>query len=105
MAAASILLIIGMAAGLFFSLQSDETIFETGFGQVESIVLEDGSKITLNANSTLRWDKKSQQQGVRKVVVTGEAYFDVQSIENPENGEKGTLIVATKEITIAGVRT
>src|SRR5699024_612145 len=39
-AAASVLLIIGMAAGLLYSLQSDETIFETGFGQVESIVLE-----------------------------------------------------------------
>src|SRR5690625_6354177 len=100
MAAASILLIIGMAAGLLFSLQSDEMIFETGFGQVESIVLEDGSKITLNANSTLRWDKNWQQQGVRKVVLTGEAYFDIQSIRNSENGEKVSFIVETKDMTI-----
>src|SRR5690625_376299 len=100
MAAASILLIIGMEAGLFFSLQSDETIFETGLSKIESIVLEDGSKKSLNANSTLRWDKKWQQQGVRKVVLTGEAYFDVQSIQNPENGEKVSFIVETKDMTI-----
>lgn len=105
MAAASILLIIGMAAGLFFSLQSDETIFETGFGQVESIVLEDGSKITLNANSTLRWDKKWQKQGVRTAVLTGEAYFDVQSIQSPENGEKVSFTVETKDMTIDVVGT
>src|SRR5690625_1843464 len=105
MAAASILLIIGMTAGLLFSLQSDEMIFETGFGQVESIVLEDGSKITLNANSTLSWDKNWQQQGVRKVVLTGEAYFDIQSIRNSENGEKVSFIVETKDMTIDVVGT
>src|SRR5690625_4591807 len=105
MAAASILLIIGMAAGLLFSLQSDEMIFETGFGQVESIVLEDGSKITLNANSIIRWDKEWQKQGVRKVVLTGEAYFDVQSIQNPGNGEKVSFIVETKDMIIDVVGT
>lgn len=105
MAAASVLLIIGMAAVLLYSLQSDEIIFETGFGQVESIVLEDGSKITLNANSTLRWDKNWQQQGVRKVVLTGEAYFDVQSIQNPEIGEKVSFVVETKDMTIDVVGT
>src|SRR5690625_2646363 len=105
MAAASILLIIGMAAGLFFSLQSDETIFETGFGQVESIVLEDGSKITLNANSTLRWDKKWKENGVRRVILSGEAYFDVESVGLSGTLEKMGFEVVTKDLIIDVVGT
>lgn len=105
--AASIMLIVGMSIFLYHykDLFSHEMIYETGYGQVESIRLDDGSKVTLNANSTLRWDEKWKENGIRRVILTGEAYFDVENVGLSGTSEKMGFEVVTKDLIIDVVGT
>ena len=52
--------------------------YETAYGQVTTTRLADGSRVTLNANSTLRVPRFDWGNGPREVWLTGEAEFDVQ---------------------------
>ena len=73
--AAAILLII--SAGLFGYSQlndiSDQIIVASNYGETQRITLEDNSKIVLNANSVLRYNKNQPRQ----VWLKGEAFFEV----------------------------
>lgn len=50
---------------------------QTNFGEITSCQLPDGSKVVLNANSSLRWSRLSFHQEVREVWLNGEAEFSV----------------------------
>lgn len=56
---------------------ADVTI-STSFGCLSSMVLPDGTKVWLNANSSLQYDPMMDGE-VRNVVLLGEAYFDVKA--------------------------
>src|SRR5690625_7537726 len=58
-----------------------ETIFKTGFVETLKIVLEDGTRVDLNADSRLTWKKDWEKSGTRQVHLEGEAYFDVAHID------------------------
>ncbi len=47
------------------------------YGRKGQVVLPDGSKVWLNAGSTLRYDSASFQTSDRHVELSGEAYFDI----------------------------
>jgi ferric-dicitrate binding protein FerR (iron transport regulator) len=47
------------------------------YGRKGQVVLPDGSKVWLNAGSTLRYDSASFQTSGRHVELSGEAYFDI----------------------------
>lgn len=53
----------------------------TGHGDHALVVLPDGSSITLNANSSLKYPEEFDDD-VRKVTLIGEAFFDIQKDEN-----------------------
>jgi transmembrane sensor len=57
-------------------LNSSKT-FSTRFAETQNLILPDGSAVTLNANSTLRFKRYWKDNHVREVWVTGEAYFNV----------------------------
>src|SRR5690625_184565 len=80
--AASIALVIGLyflIAGKGDFLQGQqELVYRTGFGEKLDIELDDGSQITLNANSVLRWAEDWQDNKDRQVVLEGEAFFEVK---------------------------
>ncbi|RQO66427.1 hypothetical protein DBR43_29895 [Pedobacter sp. KBW06] len=67
-------------------------------GKTGVVVLEDGTKVTLNANSDLRYPKKFRGQ-TREVYLTGEAYFQVaQNVEKPfivHSGKLKTQVLGT----------
>ncbi|MFC5410997.1 FecR family protein [Larkinella bovis] len=72
--AAAVVVLLSMAAYVWqdFLLYQTHT---TGYGQVRSLILEDGSRVTLNANSRLsipRWPSAD-----REVFLKGEAEFSV----------------------------
>ena len=73
---------VGLAAGLLalvyftFGLSTEVTI-NTSLAQMESITLPDGSKVDLNAGSTLSYDKKVFTED-RKLKLDGEAFFTVK---------------------------
>lgn len=105
-AAASILVIAAVSLGIFFMNGSDEFItYTTGFGQVEKIVLDDGSEVTLNANSELKWKPTWQKDEKRLVVLTGEAFFTVASVLNEVTNQKMGFDVQTQDLTIQVVGT
>lgn len=75
-----------VVVGLFFAVHwwnqgEDFQLYETGFGENIEFVLDDGTRINLNANSKLIWNKHWERDGIRKVLLEGEAYFDVAHIE------------------------
>lgn len=54
----------------------------TGYGEVRSVVLPDGSRVTLNANSRLRLPRFGFGRSARNVTLQGEAEFDVAHTRN-----------------------
>lgn len=50
----------------------------TGFGQTRSLMLPDGSQVTLNGHSTLRYATTWQPDQPREVWLDGEGFFSVQ---------------------------
>lgn len=52
-------------------------IYTTNFGQIQRLVLPDGSKVVLNANSTLRVPRFGFGKTTREVYMTGEADFSI----------------------------
>jgi len=51
--------------------------YSTAYGMTKNILLEDGSEVTLNANSTLKVPKDLADIDVREVWLTGEAFFSI----------------------------
>lgn len=73
--------------GIFFIADWEWTgnnaqVYETGFGETLKIVLDDGTRVDLNADSRLIWDKDWKERGARNVRLEGEAYFDVSHVES-----------------------
>ncbi|GEO24026.1 anti-sigma factor [Cyclobacterium qasimii] len=100
--AASLLLVVGFASWFVF-LQNSATGFEeyhTDFGEVKELMLPDGSKVKLNANSTISWDKAWEAKGKRQIVLTGEAFFDIQSLPG-----KIPFVVETGEVSLEVIGT
>ncbi|GAA5219401.1 FecR family protein [Membranihabitans marinus] len=93
-AAASItLFIISTLAIRVYS--SDSIKFSTDYAEREKVVLPDGSKVELNANSSLTWDENWVGQGVRKVSLQGEAFFEVLHLEEDQE-----FVVQTSDMDI-----
>lgn len=68
--AASVLLLISIS---IYTFNYSTTTYTTGFGEVLNLKLQDGSLVTLNANSTISYSKEKP----REVRLKGEAYFQV----------------------------
>lgn len=78
-------------------------VFETGFGENVEFVLDDGTKIYLNANSRLTWNNDWKKEGIRKANLEGEAYFDVAHQEQKDGYNSSSRMpfeVYTQDLTI-----
>lgn len=53
------------------------TAYSTAKGEVKHLLLPDGSRITLNGNTTLQYDSAGWQANKREVWINGEAFFNV----------------------------
>lgn len=56
--------------------------FQTSYGETRNIILPDGSQVLLNANSTLTWIGGWEDRDQRSVILTGEAFFEVENADN-----------------------
>lgn len=92
--AASILILIAIA-GLFLP-NSSKAIVQTEYGEQQTLQLADGSKVLLNANSQMIFQKTWSDNESRDVWLEGEAFFDVQ--KKPKTGQ--TFKVKTHDVTI-----
>ena len=71
--AASILLFFG----LFSIFDTNQVAFETGYGELKTIALLDGSEVILNSKSSISYNEK-QWKSNKSVVLKGEAFFKVK---------------------------
>lgn len=95
--AASLILFMGLFYFLWGTqsfLGRQEKIYKTGFGERLEIKLNDGSRITLNANSTLKWAGGWEEAGTREATLKGEAFFEVKKL----NGI--TFTVHTNDVAV-----
>lgn len=85
---------------IWFQLWHNPTItFETDIAQKAMLKLPDGSEVTLNRNSSIRFHKSWDDDSVRQVWLEGEAHFKV----NPEkmtDGKYRRFEVHTEELLI-----
>jgi len=77
--------VAAVLAGLLISIglylyQNRQTSVTTTYGQTKAIILPDGSAVTLNANSLLRYASNWKKDKPREVWVDGEAFFKVNHL-------------------------
>lgn len=101
--AASILLVLSLASGWYFLFnnhapsESSAAIYTTSAGQRSTFLLPDGSKVTLNALSTLTVDKAFGRK-LREVELSGEAFFEV----TPNTNKPFVVKTASLTTTVLG---
>lgn len=79
--AASILILISFATYFFSDFIFYDT-YVTSYGMTKNILLEDGSEVTLNANSTLKVPKDLIENPSREVWLEGEGFFSIAKKPN-----------------------
>jgi transmembrane sensor len=78
------------------------TVIRTGFGERMAITLPDQSQVTLNGNSTLRYNSDWNDQHNREVWIDGEGFFAVQHTHNHQkfivhtSGQLNVEVLGTK---------
>lgn len=78
-AAAAVLVLIASSLWLFTGVKEKENLV-TAFGETRQVILPDQSVVTLNANSSIEYDKKWDGTATREVWLKGEAFFDVKHL-------------------------
>lgn len=93
-AAASAALLITAGAWFFYtSHRSDLVAKSTARGEKSTFIMEDGTRVTLNADSKLEYAEGFPEKN-REVYLTGEAFFDVHQDANKP------FIIHTKNMNI-----
>lgn len=84
-----------VAGWLVFTQIIDKTIsVSTNYGEIKEQQLPDGSIVSLNANSTIDYQKDFKSD--REVRLEGEAFFEVQK------GSKFTVVTASGNVEVLG---
>ncbi|MEK6479728.1 FecR domain-containing protein [Catalinimonas sp. 4WD22] len=104
--AASVAVLLSLTALFYFFLfrSSDMIKYQTGYGEIEEIMLPDGSQVTLNANSSIQYDADWKHQESRKVWLNGEAFFKVvkdstsQEASSANNTERSAFVPRKFEV-------
>jgi len=100
--AAVILLLIGLGFWRYFAAEDNVVFYSTTFGEQEELMLPDGSKVILNANSELRFNREWSDSETRRVWLRGEAYFDV--VKKYEEKLKFKVKTEDLDVEVLGTR-
>ena len=84
---------------LFLSTPISPVLLATKFGEIQTHFLPDGSKVILNANSSLSFNKNWQTNTPRQVQLSGEAFFE---IKKRKASEKFTVQTDNGAIEVLG---
>ena len=82
----------------------DEAVITVPHGQTATVVLDDSTKVTLNAGSTFAFPCHFDKEGFRKVKLQGEGYFEVKHDEQHPFVVNGKQLNVTVLGTIFDVR-
>lgn len=81
-AAAAAVILVVFFVGTWWNNNDDLLVYKTDYGETLHVDLDDGTAVMLNANSRMTWDRGWKKNGVRRVELEGEAFFDVSQL-NP----------------------
>lgn len=85
-AAASVVLILSLSLFLYTRYQLHKPLtVSTGYGESRTLFLPDSTKVTLNANSSISYVEKDFYTQSRKVILEGQAFFDVTHTLDDQN--------------------
>lgn len=94
-----VLALAGWMANLYFN--PTITSIETDYGEIASNRLPDGSLITLNGNSSLRYQHPNLFYSSREVWIDGEGFFEVQSTPRKD---KFTVHLGRLDVIVTGTQ-
>lgn len=77
--------------------------YQTTYDEIRNLTLPDGTQVTLSANSRLYWANRWAAEGVRAVVLEGEAYFEV-SPAHAHGGQAFRVEVGDTRIQVLGTQ-
>jgi transmembrane sensor len=95
--AVAAIFLIGLSSfgAWFYYNNAPNPSVKTQFGEIKDAVLPDGSLVTLNANSSIRFAHKWKKGAIRECWLIGEAFFQVQ-----KTAEKSQFIVHTSKFDV-----
>ena len=97
-AALAVLIGVGAVFNWYANTTSNSTLVaQTGMGETKELLLNDGSKVSLNENSYLAYSE-GLTQSQRAVTLTGEAFFDVE----PDAERPFTITTSKSTVTVLG---
>jgi ferric-dicitrate binding protein FerR (iron transport regulator) len=97
-AAATVLLVASVGLGWWAYQTNAHPTYQTAYGKIQEIKLADGSRVTLNANSTLDLGGNLADAAVREVWLKGEAYFSIAK----RNGAKFIVHTSQADVEVLG---
>ncbi len=98
--AAALAVLIGVGAVITWystTAQNSSLVATTGIGETKELLLEDGTKVSLNENSYLSY-AEGLTQSHRNVKLTGEAFFDVK----PDTERPFVITTSRSTVTVLG---
>ncbi len=98
--------ILLVALGTFLYFQTRHTVsYQTGYGQIRTVWLPDQSRVTLNANSSIKFYRNWSAQNLREVWLKGEAFFEVRRGGDAAAGGKQLVVHANAvRVQVQGTR-
>lgn len=94
---------VAVIGGLLYSnWEKAKTTVATNYGEIKSVMLPDGSEITLNAHSSISYLKHWSSNEIRKVELQGEAFFKVKHLNQNKDRikESERFIVSTSDLSV-----
>lgn len=93
-------LVLLMAAAVYWWSQAEYIAVSTAYQETKTVSLPDGTEVTLNASSSIRYPADIDQLDSREVWVKGEAFFSVNSLTGGEDHKKVPFTVHTQVLDI-----
>jgi len=103
-AAAAVVVGILFCISILYSVNQKVNI-ETPYGQLRNITLPDGSMVTLNANSQIKYDKNWNKNEIREVWISGEAFLKVNHLHKTgeiQNHERFIVHTGAVNVEVLG---
>ncbi|TAH22199.1 MAG: DUF4974 domain-containing protein [Cytophagales bacterium] len=97
----TVLMLVGVAIWYNY-FRFEPLIYQTKYGQKQTITLPDGSKVILNANSRLEIKSEWSHAVNREVSLTGEAFFEVE--KKPATKQKFVVHTPDLDVVVLGTR-
>lgn len=99
------ILLIG-ASVFYYNWQNATTTIATNYGELKTLMLPDGTKIILNAKSSVTYLKHWRSNHPREVQLAGEAFFEVTHLNKNEkdikNSERFTVSSGDLKVEVLG---